>query len=129
MRRIAATFILPMLITGSLMGSFQSQELRQLPNLIAHYDHHRTEHGQPELTFIEFLLDHFLQSTPDTDPEHDALPLFGSIPAAQSFVPSMQALRLQCIESPQDYQQQAPRQQEFPDSGSPTDVFQPPRYS
>ncbi len=129
MRRIAATFILPILITGSLMGSFQSQELRQLPNLIAHYNHHKTEHGQPELTFTEFLLDHFLKTTPDRDPEHEALPLFGSIPVAHSFVPSTMSMHLECIEPPQDFEQQVPPEQDVPHCGATTDVFQPPRYA
>lgn len=49
-------------------------DLPKIPAIWEHYQHHRTEHGENSLSFVEFLVDHFT-GTDHQDAQHATLPL------------------------------------------------------
>jgi hypothetical protein len=57
-----------------MLPRLDAHELMRLGAVVEHFHHHVEEHGEKQLSFMEFLVDHFsANSTPD--PEHDSLPL------------------------------------------------------
>lgn len=50
-------------------------DLPKIPAIWEHYQHHRTEHGENTLSFVEYLVDHF-GGTDHQDAEHQSLPLY-----------------------------------------------------
>lgn len=49
-------------------------DLPKIPAIWEHYQHHRTEHGENTLSFVEFLVDHFT-GTDHQEADHATLPL------------------------------------------------------
>ncbi|MBU3699434.1 MAG: hypothetical protein FGM33_05405 [Candidatus Kapabacteria bacterium] len=76
MKIIVSILLLPVLLAGSLLGSYDAPELAKMGNLVRHYVHHVQDHGQSTLTFLDFLHDHF-DGSAGSDEEHDSLPLLG----------------------------------------------------
>jgi hypothetical protein len=51
-------------------------ELAKLPGIIGHYQHHVEMHGESDLGFFDYLVDHFGQRSHDDD-DHENLPFHG----------------------------------------------------
>lgn len=129
MVRLAGTYLLiPFVLSASLLGSFDARELAKIPNIVAHYQHHRTEHGQADMTFLDFLTSHF-QSGAAHDDEHENLPLFSGSATAWHLVPLVEVQS--DVEHLFHIVMHPAREVERhdPSSGSITPVFQPPRLS
>lgn len=110
-----------------MLGSYDARDLAKVPNVMHHYDHHKFAHGQPDLSFIDFLADHF-HAGGEQDPEHEDLPILGGCSAAPSVLPVIGALLSDgplpsgTVES---FIELCARR---PSNGRSLDVFQPPRY-
>ncbi len=77
MRSAVTTLLLPLLFVTSLVAGFNTRELRNIGGLVHHYRHHVEAHGERDLTFWDFLADHFSGGA-KRDDEHRDLPLLGS---------------------------------------------------
>lgn len=51
----------------------EMHELQKLPGVVLHYEHHLEVHGESDLTFLEYLVDHFGERSHD-DADHASLP-------------------------------------------------------
>jgi hypothetical protein len=71
-----ATILLPVQLIVALLGTYDPGELSKIANLADHYRHHVHEHGETNLTILDFLIDHFAGDHA-ADDEHHALPLLG----------------------------------------------------
>ncbi len=125
--RTLATMLLPLQLVIALLGTYDPAELSKLGNLVHHYVHHVQEHGEQDLSFLNFLVEHF-GSSDINDSEHESLPLLGGggwqIPAVE--LPTRMIL---AALSPTDAPMSA---MELPVSAplsAPPDIFQPPRQS
>lgn len=122
-----AIIILPIQLVAALLGTYDPGELAKIANLADHYRHHVREHGEANLTILDFLIEHFT-SDHAADDEHKALPLLGG-GTAQTLAIEIQSstydIRPQPVEVPLGpladvhgvTRQSAP------------DIFQPPRLS
>ena len=123
--KVLATIFLPLQLVIALLGSYDPTELSKLGNLVHHYVHHVQEHGEQDLSFFDFLVEHF-GSHDNNDSEHESLPLLGGggwqFPAVE--LPTQMILTAL---SPTDV---PVRSVELPVSApfcAPPDIFQPPR--
>lgn len=127
-KAISAYLLLPVLVAGAILGTFDAQELQKVPNVLVHYRHHQLEHGEQNLSFLQFLVDHFHAGT-EQDSEHEDLPLLGGLSAAPAIVPLVvqvtSELSIDSQELPMLVEQSEP--QLCP--GLMLDVFQPPRVA
>lgn len=71
-----ASILLPIQLIVALLGTYDPGELSKIANLADHYRHHVQEHGETNLTIMDFLIDHFAGDHA-ADDEHHALPLLG----------------------------------------------------
>ena len=114
------------MVAGALLGTFDAQELQKVPNVLLHYRHHQLEHGEQDLSFHQFLADHFHAGT-EQDSEHEDLPLIGGLSAASLIVPMV----VQPTAELSLYSQELPMTIEQTESqlcpGLILAVFQPPR--
>ena len=122
-----ATILLPIQLIVALLGTYDPGELSKIANLADHYRHHVQEHGETNLTIMDFLIDHFA-SDHATDDEHHALPLLGGGTA------SIQAIEIQrpsCDPQPEPVDVPASPLSDVHESTrqSAPDIFQPPRQS
>lgn len=85
-RLMATYFLIPFVLMSAMLGTFDARELAKLPNIVEHYQHHRTQHGQPDMSFFDFLASHF-QPGAAHDDEHNNLPLFGGSASVWIMVP------------------------------------------
>lgn len=120
-----AIILLPIHLLAALLGSYEPQELSKFGNLVEHFDHHVSAHGQADLSFVDFLIDHF-GSQQRSDDEHEALPLLGGCTSAVP-VAEIEYVRVELRPQPVDVPPSplpslagAPRR-------TTTDIFQPPR--
>ncbi len=118
--------LLPIMLAGSMLGSFDTRDLAKIPNLVKHYHHHRIAHGQPELLFIDFIADHF-HAAGEQDPEHEDLPILGGFSTASLVLPmvdwNITYMPLQSGSLTPIIDTDTNR----PLNGQHLDVFQPPR--
>lgn len=125
---ICSYLLLPIALCSAVLGSFDGRELAKLPNVVTHYQHHRTAHGQPDLSFFEFLADH-IHASSSNDPEHQDLPILGASSGAPSVLPSVDGT---CFDGPEPSGSIEPiieaGVQHLRD-GRELDVFQPPRIA
>lgn len=52
-------------------------EIQQAAMIVAHYDHHVQDHGEKNLGFWEYMVEHFAKRTHD-DVQHKQLPFHGA---------------------------------------------------
>lgn len=127
MKTLVSLLLLPALVAGSLLGSYDASEMGKVGNLVRHYVHHVNDHGESTLTFLEFLNEHFDGSTTG-DAEHESLPLLGgcSVVTTSVELPTLSMdLTVAVADAPPPFRTDAngvPHQ-------SALDVFQPPRQS
>lgn len=122
-----AIILLPIHLVAALLGSYDPQELAKIGNLVEHFDHHVSAHGQRDLSFVDFLIDHF-GSKQRSDDEHEALPLLGGCTSAMSAAEIEHVrveIRLQPVDVPQS---PLPKTNGTPQASVP-EIFQPPRLS
>lgn len=91
--------IAPFILLTSVVAGFDTSTLRAAGEVIEHYRHHVEEHGQTDLTLIDFLVSHFSTSA-QPDDEHDGLPLLGGIHAGSSVVIPIIGTRLLSFVAP-----------------------------
>ncbi|MBL0323064.1 MAG: hypothetical protein KA339_05975 [Candidatus Kapabacteria bacterium] len=75
MRRLLSILLLPLVFTSTVIAGFDVHELEKLGNVVLHYQHHVSEHGETDLSFFEYLADHFSASSSHEDQQHKGLPL------------------------------------------------------
>ncbi|MFN4908380.1 MAG: hypothetical protein ACK47W_07810 [Bacteroidota bacterium] len=122
-----AIILLPIHLMAALLGSNEPSELSKIGNLISHYQHHVMQHGQPNLSFIDFLVDHF-GSDQAADDEHEALPLLGGC-SATFLAAEIESVRIDLRPSRADVPQSPlPKTNGMPQASVP-EIFQPPRLS
>ena len=115
------------MLAGAMLGSFDARDLAKIPNLLKHYHHHKTAHGQPPLSFFDFLADH-VHTENGQDPEHEDLPILGGFSAAPIVLPLLDGnttylpLPSGCLTPIIDTRANRPS------NGQHLDVFQPPRW-
>lgn len=83
--KLVSIVIAPFLLLTSVVAGFDTSALRAAGEVIEHYRHHVEEHGQKDLSLIDFLVSHFSASA-QPDDEHEGLPLLGGIHAGSSVV-------------------------------------------
>ena len=122
-----ATILLPLQLVIALLGTYDPVELSKLGNLVHHYVHHVQEHGEQDLSFLNFLVEHFGTDSIN-DSEHESLPLLGGggwqIPAVE--LPTRMIL---AALSPTDAPSSAVERPVSAPLSAPADIFQPPRQS
>lgn len=128
LNRTCSLLLLPFVLCGAILGSFDARDLAKVPNVLQHYHHHKIAHGQPDLSFLDFLTDHF-HAGGEQDPEHEDLPILGGCSTAPSVLPVITPL---LSDGPQPSGIVEPLI-EFcvrrPSDGRSLDVFQPPRIA
>ena len=128
LKYVIACALLPILIAGSMIGSYDSIELRKLPNVVEHYNHHVNVHGEHDLSFLQFLADHYSSET-ERDVEHENLPALGGLAVHHSVEPCQvgSAIDFPC-QTPTEISSMSPEANMICFNHT-TDVFQPPRMS
>ena len=125
--KVLATIFLPLQLVIALLGSYDPAELSKLGNLVHHYVHHVQEHGEQDLSFFDFLIEHF-GSHDNNDSEHESLPLLGGggwqIPAVE-----LPTLMILTALSPTDVPVSSVELPVSAPLSAPPDIFQPPRIS
>ena len=76
MLNFLSLLLLPLHLLSSALGTTNPVELAKVANVVHHYVHHVDEHGETDLSFADFLIQHFGSRQSD-DREHDSLPLMG----------------------------------------------------
>lgn len=123
---VTSAVLLPVLMFGALIGSFDTEDLRKVPNVLVHYEHHLIEHGEHDLTFLEFLIDHFASDNgPDT--EHDDLPIIGGTAGTIIAITSAMEGSVDFDLQPDPVPCSILLSQRITLFGHTTDIFQPPR--
>ena len=122
-----ATILLPVHLIAALLGTYDPGELAKIANLVDHYRHHVCEHGETDLTILDFLIEHFA-SDHAADDEHGALPLLGGGAAS---VIAIEIHRPYCDLQPTPIDVPASPLADMHESTrrSAPDIFQPPRLS
>lgn len=80
MLKLVSYFLLPLHLLASALGTTSPVELAKVANVVHHYVHHVEDHRETNLSFADFLIQHFGSRQSD-DREHDSLPLMGCHPA------------------------------------------------
>lgn len=77
MRRAVSILLLVVMCALSAFPGMSGHDLSRLGHLAQHYRHHIEQHQQHELSFIEFLVEHYAtpQSHQDEPWEHSSLPM------------------------------------------------------
>jgi|GEM_PF-1480912 hypothetical protein len=78
--KLISILIAPFILLTTVVAGFDTSALASAANVVEHYQHHVKEHGQTNLSVIEFLLSHFSTSA-EPDDEHNGLPLLGGLHA------------------------------------------------
>ena len=78
MRHFISILLLPLVFTSTVIAGFDVHELEKLGNVVLHYQHHVSDHGETNLSFVEYLVDHFSASSSHEDQDHRGLPLAGA---------------------------------------------------
>ncbi|MBC6605760.1 hypothetical protein H8B13_02915 [Hymenobacter sp. BT188] len=98
MRPFLAFFLSLLMLVGGLMPQNDVEELGKLPQLVQHFQYHRSPQGGG-LSFSQFLSKHYGGSTNAVfncppSPEHDKLPLRGAhqCPNLEYVVPAARQL-------------------------------------
>lgn len=125
--KVLATIFLPLQLVIALLGTYDPAELSKLGNLVHHYVHHVQEHGEQDLSFFDFLIEHF-GSAGGNDSEHESLPLLGGGGWQISAVELPTRLILTAL-SPTDVPASTVDVQVSAPLSAPPDIFQPPRRS
>jgi len=80
MQRLVSIFLAFLLSFTSFVPGMDAQELAKISALVHHYRHHVQDHGQTDLSFVDFLVLHYGQPGADQDNEHSELPLMNGHP-------------------------------------------------
>lgn len=78
LRHFLSILLLPLVFASTVIAGFDVHELEKLGNVVIHYQHHVSDHGETDLSFFEYLADHFSASSSHEDQQHKGLPLVGS---------------------------------------------------
>lgn len=125
MKKSIATILLPIQLIAALLGSNAPSELSKIGNLIDHYEHHVREHGQHDLTILDFLIEHFGLDH-GADDEHEALPLLGGC-GAPAAAAEVEQLRIDLQLSTVNVSGSPLRRTEVVPQTPASEIFQPPR--
>jgi hypothetical protein len=122
-----AIILFPIHLVAALLGSYEQSELSKIGNLVDHYQHHVSEHGQPDLSFIDFLVDHF-GTDHSADDEHEALPLLGGCTTA-FIAAEIESVQIDLGPSRSDIPKSPLAEANVKPQSSVPEIFQPPRIS
>jgi len=96
MRRCIALLLLVVFGTLSLVPNMDGRELLPLGALVEHYQHHVNDHGERNLSFTDFLIDHYAVAPTQQKEtsEHSNLPLHVKITVACASLPGIPSFSL-----------------------------------
>ena len=124
--KLISILIAPFILLTTVVAGFDTSALLRAGEVIEHYQHHVEEHGQTNLSVLEFLLSHFSTSA-QPDDEHEGLPLLGGLHASGVTVIPVLGNRIVTFVAPLSDVLPAPLP-EIRVTPAPTQsIFQPPR--
>lgn len=127
MQRLVSTFLAFLLLSTSIVPGMDARELAKISALADHYRHHVQEHGQTDLSFLDFLILHYGHSNADQDDDHSGLPLLSGHPTSPTLSGPVAP---PTISAPDPVEQGRcvvlPTSEGSP-QGRTADVFQPPK--
>ncbi len=124
--KLISIIVAPFLLLTSVVAGFDTSALRAAGELVKHYRHHVEEHGQTDLSLIDFLVSHFSASA-QPDDEHNGLPLLGGIHAGGTVVIPIVDTRLLAFIAPLCDILPVPLRVRSATLTFPQVIFQPPR--
>ena len=95
MKQILAHIAIFIVVAASFLPGQGFAELHKIPQLIGHYKQHKQEAGNQQLSFGQFLIMHYGDSSSHKQEEnHDDLPLFHSCCVSFLFIAEKTELTL-----------------------------------
>jgi hypothetical protein len=82
MQRLVSIFLVLLLSCTSIVPGMDAREVAKISALVDHYRHHVQEHGQTDLSFIDFLVLHYARPGADQEDDHSDLPLMNGHPTS-----------------------------------------------
>lgn len=124
--KLISIVIAPFILLTTVVAGFDTSALGSLAEVVEHYQHHVDEHGQTNLSIVEFLLSHFSTSA-QPDEEHRELPLLGGIHAGGvTIIPVLAHRNVMLVAQLCDVLP-APMSDSGVACSLPQQIFQPPR--
>lgn len=119
----ASLFMLSAMLPGQGIS-----ELNRLSSLIKHYQHHKIDEHEPQLSFADFLVMHYDDHSSHRNEEnHDDLPLYHHCCNCQFFITEKIAvIHFDTQHNPITYSLHLQNHYEYNNCNS---IFQPPKFS
>lgn len=128
MQRLVSIFLAFLLSFTSFVPGMDARELAKISALVHHYRHHVQDHGQTDLSFVDFLVLHYGQPGADQDNEHSELPLMNGHPTLPLLSGPVPPTTILAVPEPPVLAELHPRiATDGCPEGRALEVFQPPK--
>ncbi len=124
--KLISIIVAPFILLTTVVAGFDTSALGSLAEVVEHYQHHVDDHGETNLSVLEFLVSHFSTSA-QPDDEHDSLPLLGGLHASGVTVIPVLAYRNVMLVAPLSDVLLAPLPETRATPTFTQTIFQPPR--
>ncbi|CAN5454219.1 hypothetical protein BH10BAC6_BH10BAC6_12690 [soil metagenome] len=128
MQRLVSIFLAILLSFSSLVPGMDAREIAKISALVDHYRHHIQDHGETDLTFTDFLIQHYGQPGSNQDTEHSELPLMNGHPTSLLLSGPVSPTTILAVPEPPVLAELHPRiATDGCPEGRSLEVFQPPK--